>query len=175
MKLSGLITLKSTIYPNHLYSHLHHPHQTMWQNKVPNVRSWTITLVQSGLPPNNHHPLQWYHIDLSLYLMSLHPLMKLHRQYSILTIIIAPYTWHILSQPEWSPLITRPSHTRKCSKIRCQISQIFLGFPHLTLYNQLSLLTEHGTDRPSHSLNWMPLIQFKSSISYLATPLWYSL
>jgi len=166
----------STTYPHRLYSHLYHPHQKMSKNKVPSIASWTITLVQSAPPPNSHHHLQWYSIDLSLYLMCLHSLLKLHLQWSTLTIIIAPQMRHILSQPGRSPLVTRPSGARKHSKNRFKICQIFLSFPHSTLYNQLSLLTKHGTDCPSHSPSWIPLLQFKSLFPFLPTsPLWDSL
>jgi len=165
----------STTYPHHLYSHLHHPHQKMSKNKVPSIASWTITRVQSAPPLNHHHNLQWYSIDLSLYLMCLHSLLKLHLQCSTLMIIIAPQMRHILSQLGRSQLVTRPSGARKHTKTRFKICQIFLCFPHSTLYNQLSLFTKHGTDCPSHSPSWMPLLQFKSSISFLPTPLWDSL
>jgi len=114
-KPSDLGTLMSTTYPHHLYSHLHHPQQKMLKNKVPSIASWTITLVQSKPPPNHHYHLQWSSIDLSLYLMCLHPLLKLHPQCSILAIIIAPQMRHLLSQPSRSPLITRPSGARKHS------------------------------------------------------------
>jgi hypothetical protein len=165
----------STTYPHHLYSHLHHPHQKLSKNKVPSVASWTITLGQSTPPPNHHHHLQWYSIDLSLYLMCLHSQLKLHLQCSTLAIIIAPQMRHILSQPSQSQLVTRPRGARKHSKNRVKICQIFLSLPHSTLNNLLSLLTKHGTDCPFHSLSWMPLLQFKSSISFLPTPLWDSL
>ena len=165
----------STTYPHHLYRHLHHPYQKMSKNNVPSVASWTITLVQSAPSPNHHHDLQWYSIDLPLYLMCLHSLLKLHLQCSTLTIIIAPQMRHKLSQPGQSQLVTRPSGTRKQSKNRFKIGQIFLSFSHSTLYNQLSLLIKLGTDCPSHSPSWMPLLQFKSSLSFLPTPLWDSL
>jgi len=165
----------STTNPHHLYSHLHHPHQKISKNKVPSVASWTITLVQSVPPPNHNHHLQWYSIDLSLCLMCLHSLLKLHLQCSTLTIIRSHQMRHILSQPGRSQLVTWPSGTRKHSKNQFKICQIFLSFPYSTLYNQLSLLTKHGTDCPSHSLSWMPLLQFKSSISFLPTPFWDSL
>jgi len=165
----------STTYPHHLYSHLHHPHQKMSKNKVPSITSWTFTLVQSAPPPNHHHHLQWYSIDLSLYLMCLYSLLKLHLQCSTLTIIIAPQMRQILSQPGRSELVTRPSRARKHSKNRFKICQIFLSFPHSTHCNQLSRLTKHGINCPSHSPCWMPLLQFKSSISFLPTPLWDSL
>jgi len=130
----------STTYPHHLYSHLHHPHQKMSKNKVPSVTSWTITLDQSAPPTNHHHHLQWYSIDLSLYLMCLHSLLKLHLQCSTLMIIIAPQMRHIFSQPGRSQLVTRRNGARKHSKNSFKICQIFLSFPHSTLYNQLSLL-----------------------------------
>jgi len=78
------------------------------------VASCTITLFQSTPPPNHHHHLQWYSIDLSLYLMCLHSLLKLHLQCSTLTIIMAPQMRHILCQPGRSQLVTRPSGARKC-------------------------------------------------------------
>jgi len=165
----------STTYPHHLYSHLHHPDQKLSKNKVPSIASWTITLGQSTPPPNHHHHLQWYSIDLSLYLICLHSQLKLHLQCSTLTIIIAPQMRYILSQPSQSQLVTRPSGARKHPKNQFKICQIFLSFPHSTLYNLLSHLTKHGTNCPSHSLSWMPLLQFKSSISFLPTPLWDSL
>jgi len=99
-------------------------------------------VVQSAPPPIHHDHLQWYSIDLSLYLMCLHSLLKLHLQYSSLTIIIAPQMRHKLSQPGQSQLVTRPSSARKHLKNRFTICQIFLSFPHSTLYNQLSLLTK---------------------------------
>ena len=172
---SDLWTLMSTTYPHHLYSHLHHPHQKMSKNKAPRVASWTITLVQSAPPPNHHHQLHWHRIDLSLYLMCLHSLLKLHLQCSTLTIIIAPQMRHILSQLGGSQLVTRQGGARKHSQNQFEICQIFVSFPHATLYNQLSLLTKHGTICSSHSPSWMPLLQFKSSISFLLTPLWDSL
>jgi len=165
----------STTYPHHLYRHLHHPYQKMSKNNVPSVASWTITLVQRAPPPNHHHHLQWYSINLSLYLMCLQSLQKLHLQWSTLTIIIAPQMRHIFSQRGQSQLVTWVSGARKHSKNRFKICQIFLTFPHSTLYNQLSLLTKNGTDCPSHYLSWIPLLQFKSSILFLPTPLWDSL
>jgi len=90
-------------------------------SEVPSVATWTITLVHSAPPPNHHHHLQWYSTDLSLYLMFLHPLLKLYLQCLTLTIIIAPQTRHILSQPGRSQLITRPSGIRKHSKNQLKI------------------------------------------------------
>jgi len=84
------------------------------KNKVPSATSWTITLAQSTLPPDHLRHLQWCSTDLSLYLMCLHLLLKLHQQFSTLTIIIAPQMKHILSQPGQSRPITRPSGVRKC-------------------------------------------------------------
>ena len=134
-----------------------------------------ITLVQHPPPPNHHHHLQWYSTVLPLYLMCLHPLLKFHLQCSTLTIIIAPQMKNILSQPCQSQLITGQCGLRKLSKNQFKISQIFLSFPHLTLYNLLTLLTWHRTDCPSCSLGWVPLLQFNSSIAFLPTPLWDSL
>jgi hypothetical protein len=61
----------STIYPYHLNSHLHDPHQKISKNTVPIVASWMFTLVQSTPPANYYHHLQWSSTDLSGYLMCL--------------------------------------------------------------------------------------------------------
>jgi len=137
-----------------------------YQDKVPRIVSWTMTLVQSAPRLIHHHHLLQYSTNLSLYLIWLNPLPKLHLQCSILTIIMGPPMRHLLSQSGQSQLISWPSSTRKHSKNHLKIWQMFLSFPHLTSYNQLSLLTKHGTDCPSHSLSWIPLLQFKSSISF---------
>jgi len=165
----------STTYPHHLYSHLHHPHQKMWKNQVPSIASWIITLSQSTPPPNHHHHLQKYSINLSLYLMCLDSLLKLHPQCSTLMILIALQMRHILSKLGRSQSVTRPSSTRKHRINQFKIPQMFLSFPHSTLYNKLSLLTNHGTNCPAHSLSWILLLHFKSSISFLPTTLWDSL
>jgi len=55
---------------------------------------------------------------------------------------------------------------KKTLKNHFKICQISLSYPHSTLHNELSLLTKHSTDCPSHSPSWMPLLQSKSSISF---------
>ena len=96
---------------------------------------------------NHLHHLQWSSTNLALYLMCLHPLLKLHLQCSTLMIIIAPQTKHMGQ----SQLVTRPSSIRKHSKIQFRVGQIFLSFPHSLLHKLLSILKKQGTNCLSRS------------------------
>jgi len=162
-------------YPRSSYFHFHHPHQIISKNTVPVIATWRITLAQCAPLPDCHHYLKWCSTSWSLYLMCLHLLPMLHQLYSTLARMVVFQMQYILSPLNRLQLITSESHVSKHSINSFRIWQIVLNFWHSTLYTQLSLTTKHGTDSPSDSLSWMPLLQFKKFISFLPTPLWESL
>jgi len=159
---SDLRTLISTSYPHHLYFYLHYLHQTIYENTVSNSVSWKITLAQIASSPDNHYHLQWYSTNLWLYEIYLYLQLTLHQQYSMWTIVIASWMYHIVNQPGYLKLIIWPSSIRKDLQNQVKFWLIFLSFPYSILCNLLLLSTKCETDYSFGSLNWMMLLRFQS-------------
>jgi len=154
---SDLGILMSTTFPHHLYSCLHHPHQTMLKNKVPSIASWATTVVQCALPGNHHYHLQWYSTNLPLCQIWLHPLLKLH--VPMLT-LVNNYSFSVEAYIEETRLIS-PKYPAKLHKeIPTQWIHIMTHYCKISKINSLQTIvhSQNAWNRLPSSFSKLPAI-----------------